>query len=565
MNDLSKTPHVDRPPPSTDPPLSSPEALSISSQKRKWYQLWPQSIPGRLLVMFAVGLLMAQSLTGVLYWSDRQLNTTPARVESIGNRIISIATLMRSMPPDQQPLFLTALNDPLLQVDVVSEAPLYLTRSFSQNDEGGARALGRFSTDRPDPRSINSQRLPPKRRPHKAFRQRRLEQFRSYLSTAISDPFFVVMRPTRLVRHQANRTRDKWSETDKLPKTNGGRFSTPPNGIPLLPSRHQMVVVIDQNPQWLVMTLPIGFGSRHHGPRFPALLLVMGFLIWLLSAWATRRITHPLVQFTAAADRLGLDVEAPPLPEQGSRELRQAAQAFNRMQARLQRLISDRTFMLAAISHDLRTILTRLRLRTELMDDPSQQQKVQGDLSQMEIMLNSTLTFAKEDSTPEARTTFDLSSLIQSVCDDLTDSGHRIACDSGDRIILQGQPFALRRAFTNLIENAAIYGHSANVTVTSGTNTKMAGQEEWVEVAIADQGPGIAPEMREQVFKPFFRLERSRNRQTGGTGLGLSVARTVVRRHGGDIILQNYPHPDAINQPDGGLLSTVRLPQNVKV
>ena len=164
-----------------------------------------------------------------------------------------------------------------------------------------------------------------------------------------------------------------------------------------------------------------------------------------------------------------------------------------------------------------------------------------------------------------SRTTVDLSSLIQSVCDDLNDSGYQVTCNSGDfalgrqhqRITLQGQPTALRRAFTNLIENAAIYGREANVSVT----THAHGSEEVAVMTIKDRGPGIAPDMREQVFKPFFRLERSRNRETGGTGLGLAVARTVIRRHGGDITLKNYPHPDAINQPDGGLLITVQLPK----
>ena len=539
MNPSSQTPAVngDRP--------RSTRSVSHRNRRRKWHRLWPQSIPGRLLVMFAVGLLIAQSLTGVLYWSDRQLNAPRSLIEIIGNRVIAIAALVKSTPPSEQPLLLDALNNPLLRVDVVTEPPDYLDASPAALDVAlDNRSLEHRSKDRP------LKHRPPKHhrvglRPIQSLKEKRLEQFRTYLTQAITDPVFVMVRPTR--------RRAMPPDVNRSPVL----FPTPRS---LLPSRHRLVVVIDQDPQWLVLTLPIGFGSRHHGIRFPVLLLTMGLIIWLLFAWAMRRITDPLLQFATAADRLGLDVNAPPLPEQGSRELRQAAQAFNRMQSRLQRLISDRTFMLAAISHDLRTILTRLRLRTEFMEDTTQQQKVQDDLSQMEIMLNSTLSFAKEESTPEERTTFDLSSLVQSVCDDLMDSGHQVTCDSGDRITLQGQPIALRRAFTNLIANAAIYGQAAEVSVISRRKKKETNSG-WVEVAIADRGPGIAPEMREQVFKPFFRLERSRNRETGGTGLGLAVARTVIRRHGGDISLKNYPHPDAINQPDGGLLITVQLPQ----
>ncbi|NEQ99951.1 MAG: HAMP domain-containing protein [Cyanothece sp. SIO2G6] len=313
------------------------------------------------------------------------------------------------------------------------------------------------------------------------------------------------------------------------------------------------------NNQWWVFTIPIGFGSRHNGPTFPVLLLATGIGIWLLSVWATRRITDPLLHFAAAADRLGMDVNAPPLPEHGSKELRQAAQAFNQMQERLQRLIGDRTFMLAAISHDLRTVLTRLRLRAEFIDNPVQQQKAAADLTQMEMMLTSTLNFAKEDSAPEPRTTLDLASLLQSICDDLTDAGYQTLCEPHPRVSIPGQPTALRRALTNLVENAAIYGQEATVTLSVLSSG--------VEVMISDRGPGIPPEMRENVFKPFFRLEQSRNRETGGTGLGLAVARTVIRRHGGEIRLQDrWPH--GYNQPDGkgqggpGLVVAVYLPSD---
>ncbi|MEM9216127.1 MAG: ATP-binding protein [Cyanobacteria bacterium P01_F01_bin.150] len=553
MNYSSQDPTIERDRPQSSHP---PPDFRDTEQRQKWHRLWPQSIPGRLLVMFAVGLLIAQSLTGVLYWNDRQLNTAPNRVRTISNQIIAIADLVDLTPPAQQELVLNALNSPMLHVEVLSEAPEYLSRLLAKREGGIDQPIG-LADGRPKPRLSGSNAHSSENRFSKSnalqkravgpFRKRHLLQFQVYLNDAINAPVFITARPA--ARHKKRPPR----QIDGTPSRSLERQS-------LLPSRYRLVVAIDQNPQWLVLTLPIGFGSRHHGPRFPAILLVMGLLIWLLLAWATRRITNPLLRFAAAADRLGLDVNAPPLSEQGSKELRQASQAFNRMQGRLQRLIRDRTFMLAAISHDLRTILTRLRLRTEFMEDPTQQQKVQDDLSQMEIMLNSTLNFAKEDSTPEARTTFDLSSLLQSICDDLGDAGHRVVYSSRDRVTLQGQPTALRRAFTNLIENAAIYGQRADVTVRSGNAIQIEGND-GVEIAIADRGPGIAPEMREQVFKPFFRLERSRNRETGGTGLGMAVARTVVRRHGGNIILRNYPDPNAINQPDGGLLIVVQLPK----
>ena len=512
---------------------------SIIHHRRR--HLWPQGLTGRLLAIFALGLIIAQSLTGVLYWRDRHLNNTPALVEAFGDRVIAIASLLDTTPPEQQSTMLQALNGPLLHVETMTTPPPQKNR-----------------------KSLRHRAATGEVRPLRRSGRRRLERLQSYLSEAIEDPISVSVRRSRPSRHPP-------PYPPPRVRSNGS--------VALWPSRRQLVVTIEKQltagPQWWVFTIPVGFGSRHHGPKFPLWLLMTGLGIWLLSAWATRRITDPLLHFAAAADRLGMNVNAPPLPERGSRELRQAAQAFNQMQARLQRLIRDRTFMLAAISHDLRTILTRLQLRTEFIDDSTQQQKAQADLAQMDAILNSTLTFAKEDSTPEARTTMDLASLLQSICDDLSDAGHAAHFDSSpfdgehvdggnfndsdrsgartnQRFSLQGQPTALRRAFTNLIENAAIYGQVARVTITA--------VPKGVEVAIADQGPGIPPEMREKVFQPFFRLEQSRNRETGGTGLGLAVARTVIQRHGGEITLQNSSEASMMRQSVGGLLVIVHLP-----
>ena len=200
------------------------------------------------------------------------------------------------------------------------------------------------------------------------------------------------------------------------------------------------------------------------------------------------------------------------------------------MQTRLQQLIADRTLMLAAISHDLRTILTRLRLRTELIGDETLQLKTQADLEQMEAMLSATVAYAKEESTPESYTPLDLRSLLQSVCDDLSDTGYQVTLDHGPSPLLTGQPTALRRAFANLIENAAIHGQVATISIEK--------TEPWIEVAIADRGPGIPDEMQEKVLQPFFRLDPSRNRDTGGTGLGLSVASRIIQRHHGTLKFQ---------------------------
>jgi signal transduction histidine kinase len=255
-------------------------------------------------------------------------------------------------------------------------------------------------------------------------------------------------------------------------------------------------------------------------------------------------VTRPLRRFAEAADRLGVDVGAPPLPVTGAREIRKASRAFNRMQERLRRFVDDRTLMLAAISHDLRTALTRLKLRAEFIPDEEQRDKAVADLDEMQAMLEATLSFARDDAEREPRTKVDLAALLRSLCDDLADSGQPVRYEGPDRLAVECRPAALKRVFANLIDNAVRYGGEALVS--------LGGAGDGVEVTIADRGPGIPEEMREQVFAPFFRLETSRSRETGGSGLGLAVARTIVHGHGGDITLED--------RPGGGLQVRVSLP-----
>ncbi len=264
----------------------------------------------------------------------------------------------------------------------------------------------------------------------------------------------------------------------------------------------------------------------------------------LLGLLAARRLTRPLRRFAAAADRLGVDVHAPPLPESGSRELRRAVRAFNRMQQRLRRLVDDRTRTLAAISHDLRTALTRLKLRAEYIGDDEQRDKAQADLDEMAAMLGATLAFARDEALDEERTRVDLAALLASLCDDLADAGQPVSWAGPPRCVFAGRPRALRRAFANLIDNAVRYGGGAEVTLSEGADR--------VEVTVADRGPGIPEEERERVFAPFYRLEPSRSRETGGSGLGLALARSAAHHHGGGIVLEE--------RPGGGLLVRVELP-----
>ena len=213
---------------------------------------------------------------------------------------------------------------------------------------------------------------------------------------------------------------------------------------------------------------------------------------------------------------------------------------------RLRRFVDDRTMMLAAISHDLRTVLTRLRLRAEFIEDEQQQGKAIADIDEMQAMLEETLSFARDDAREEAAVETDLAALLQGLCETMSESGPPLVFAGSAPLPATCRPVALRRAFTNLIENAATYGKEATVSLAEAGGG--------LEVTVADRGPGIPEDMREKVFAPFFRLEGSRSRETGGTGLGMAVARAIIRRHGGDITLED--------RPDGGLVARVRLPGN---
>ncbi|MGE5547641.1 MAG: ATP-binding protein [Solirubrobacterales bacterium] len=297
---------------------------------------------------------------------------------------------------------------------------------------------------------------------------------------------------------------------------------------------------------WLNVVAPIdpAGDSLWMRPRFLLPLLGALIVVTLAALWAVRRATRPFDTFTAAAERLGVEIGAPPLSEDGPREVRRAAHAFNVMQARIRRFVDDRTQMLAAISHDLRTPITRLKLRAEFVEDEHERSRMLADLDEMERMIASTLAFARDDARREERCRLDIAALTQGLVDDAAAAGVEARYAGPDSLVAAARPMALKRALANLIDNAVKYGHRADVS--------LARVKDDIVITIADDGPGIPPEDRERVFAPFVRLEASRNRDTGGTGLGLAVARAAIRAHGGDIRLEE--------RPAGGLEVTLTLP-----
>jgi signal transduction histidine kinase len=275
------------------------------------------------------------------------------------------------------------------------------------------------------------------------------------------------------------------------------------------------------------------------GLTFLLSILTIAPLAWLLA----RRLAAPMSAFAEAADRLGRDPRAPPLHMRGSAEVTAASAAFNRMQERLRRYVDDRTAMVAAIAHDLRTPLTRLKFRIEAAPD-ALRPKLAADIDQMEAMIAATLSFVTDATRPRERTPLELASLIESVLDEAAETGADAAVDRTEKLVIEGDPVALRRLAANLVDNALKYGGKARGRVFR--------EDDHAVIEIDDEGPGIPPQEAERVFEPFFRGEPSRNRETGGIGLGLAVVRSVARAHGGDAEL--------VNRPEGGLTARVRLP-----
>ncbi|OIQ94729.1 osmolarity sensor protein EnvZ [mine drainage metagenome] len=277
----------------------------------------------------------------------------------------------------------------------------------------------------------------------------------------------------------------------------------------------------------------------------PRLLLNLAIFA-LLGAAAVGAITRSLERLAHAAEQLGVDPEGKPLPEHGPSEVRSVIRAFNRMRLDLRSYLLERARMLGAISHDLRTPITRLRLRAEMIENAESRAKFVRDLDEIDAMAGSALEFFKSLGSEPQRHPVDVAALVGSLCEDWFETGRDVTVSGTGRAPYNCHPQALRRCLDNLVENALRYGGRARISVTDDGAV--------LRISVRDDGPGIPEQDLERVFEPFFRLEQSRNRDSGGTGLGLAIARNIARWHGGDIHLRNAPD-------GGGLIAELSLPR----
>ncbi len=279
----------------------------------------------------------------------------------------------------------------------------------------------------------------------------------------------------------------------------------------------------------------------------PALLgaTLLSLALLMAALWyGLGRITRPLRQLASAADGFDIDAPAPDMPRQGPREVRALSDALGQMHARLTGMVGERTRMLAALGHDLRSPITALRIRAEMVEDDETRERMVATLAEMQEMVDSTLAYARGVSTDQPMEQTDLGALVRDLAAELSETGPQIKVTPSGPIDAALRLAAIRRALRNLMENAQRYGHAVHVSVQRIGNR--------AELVIEDNGPGIPAGDLERVFDPFTRLETSRSRDTGGIGLGLPIARAILRAHGGDVILSN--------RAEGGLQATVSLP-----
>lgn len=265
----------------------------------------------------------------------------------------------------------------------------------------------------------------------------------------------------------------------------------------------------------------------------PLFLSLLVLAIGGLAYGVARMASAPLQRLAAAATALGDDLQREPIPVTGPLEVQRAAEAFNAMQTRLQRTLGERTQMLAAITHDLQTPVTRLRLRLENVTDDALRERLIGDLAAMQALIREGLELARSAESAEQRAALDLDSLLESIVEDAVEAGAQARFEQGSGAVLMLRPLAMHRLFSNLVDNAVSYGHGAVVGVEQGADG--------VTVRVRDHGPGLAEDELEAVFDPFVRLETSRSRETGGAGLGLTIARALAEKDGARLTLRNHP------------------------
>ena len=465
---------------------------------------YPRSLYGRLVLALVLVLFTAQLVSIAVLLQDRDQVLYQATGLASAQRIIGIVRLLDPMGPEERKRAVRALD----------VAPLHLT-------------LTRVS-------------LPASNAETTAIRA-------AYMSGMLRRQLGDRLLQVSVRDVGENAAQPNWAGREDPPEQPGGMIGRQMANAGLVPGPHLSFLVQVALSDGAVVTfdhlLPeeiFAWPWRMIGSL--AILLATAILVSFL---AVRWLTRPLSTLAQAADELGRDIQRPPLAERGPNEVVQAARAFNQMQARLVRFIEDRARILAAVSHDMKTPITRLRLRTEMLPDEQVQAKFRQDLDDMESMVRDTLDFMRGIDSHEQAAPLDLNALVESLQADFEETGWEVTIEGAAASPYPCRPLALKRCLANLMENAHKYGNEVRVQLEDSPGQLI--------IRVLDRGPGIPEDQLDKVFDPFYRLEGSRSRQTGGSGLGLSIARNTARAHGGELTLHN--------RQEGGLEARLTLPR----
>ncbi len=482
-------------------------------------RLLPKTLTGQLIALVLLTLLISQIAGFLFYWEERREAVREIIHDQVVFRTISLVRLLGTENPESHAAILRAASSRNLHFGLI-DGPL--TR------EPGDWSARRFE------RRLARILGPDVSRVHLAFFFHPPEKLRARV---------------RALPHLGARPGLDDDDEDDIEEAEDdhhgygrrwGAHKRRDNGVFAISLKLTSENVADG--PWLV-----AFGRMPPLPPWNWQSLMAGLLaaciLVVVVVFVLRRITKPMARLAGEAEAFGRGGGSQ-LPEEGPLEARQMIRAFNLMRERIDRFVQDRMQMLAAVSHDLRTPITSLRIRAEFIEDAELREKMLKTLEEMQHMTEETLTFLREEAAKEEVRPVDVTALVGSLVEDLVDLGHEISFEETDAIALPCRPLALKRALTNLMTNALRYGEVAKVHITNGENE--------ISVIIEDDGPGIPEERMARVFEPFVRLEESRSRETGGLGMGLTIARSILRGHGGEVTLEN--------RKEGGLKAIARLP-----
>ncbi len=473
-------------------------------------RFWPQSLGGQLIALLLVALAVAQIISFWLFADERRGALFALARQGLAQRTASLVELIEATPEPLHERITQTVSSPFLSYWISSEPAV----AESGDDRADRQLASLIAEELQGAREIHAdvarQALPPPRYRHERGHHREDET------------------------EEAAET----SRTDGAPRGWSSRWREPRHSLALNAS----VALADGN--WL------NIAGRFRLPFrsiLPLLVYVAGMAlaIVLIVVFSVRRLTRPLRELASAADRLGRGDDVVSLEEMGPTEIRGAIHAFNVMQDRLSRFVRDRTRMLAAISHDLRTPITSLRIRAEFVEDEENREKIIATLDEMQRMTEATLAFARDEASKETHDTIDLGEYLDAIAEDYRAMGEDVTFTPPEaRVVLTCRALSLKRALRNLLDNALRYGERATIHLAAVSGEAV--------ISISDDGPGIPEDMLANVFEPFVRLEESRSDETGGIGLGLAIARSIVHAHGGNLIL--------LNNEGNGLTATVALP-----